>query len=128
MSDAAREAEANAFVIDMAVAVIKRSEERPFDDAAWTQRLAALLDRHAAAHSAALAGRLRGLVEVLREVEWMGGGSVPYHRTCPLCGQFEPHENRPDYYGASKCGWEGDPHGHADDCRLAAALQEPPHA
>jgi len=71
--------------------------------------------RHAAAQSAAL-------VAVLREVEWWTfaycfpcGKAV---RVCLICNGSEPPVTNNEWFHT---------HGHAPDCRLAAALQEPPH-
>jgi hypothetical protein len=61
VSDAARR-DADAFVRGITVAIYTRREEHPYNEFEWQDSLADLLDRHAAAQSAALAGRLRGLV------------------------------------------------------------------
>ena len=130
MSDAAREAEAFFQTLAVDTGAANAYEEIGLVPPRITSvdSLAALLDRHAADQSAAL-------VAVLREVEWAGPKdrneartSGKYNAFCPLCHGHRPR-SRACPLGlvkAESCGYPD--HGHADDCRIAAALHEPPQA
>ena len=84
----------------------------------WANEAVPLIVAAVNAHSA--------LVAALEAVEWTGlHVDFPEGRThavCPSCIGFNPNHIESNEVDA-QCEWPDDPHGHADDCALDAALR-----